>query len=167
MIALAIIVVILTYSQLWDPVNGCPNWACKKDVIIHLKHRVKYNDRLLACRYQPQPEDPCPCYNTEEDGADCLIIVDAAFGWCFRGECYGYYDYHSLKKAHGVNYNIPCKIPQDYTNFVSGASFGCKYTCKTKPHGLVNQPDGTYCWDPRNASSGHCKGGFCTKVHYS
>ncbi|XP_064459957.1 uncharacterized protein LOC135370169 isoform X3 [Ornithodoros turicata] len=73
MIALGIIVVVLTYSQLWDPVEcGCIYSACGAGVTNNLQARIKYNDRFLACSYQPQPDERCPCYNIEENGAPCL-----------------------------------------------------------------------------------------------
>uniref|UniRef100_A0A2R5LAU2 Putative salivary secreted protein n=1 Tax=Ornithodoros turicata TaxID=34597 RepID=A0A2R5LAU2_9ACAR len=103
MIALAIIVVVLTCSQQWDPVNGCSYPACRADAINNLKDRIKYKNRFLACSYQPEPDSSCPCYNTEENGALCWGII-----WNYGCK------YYCLNKPHNVVHHpdgAPCMIP--------------------------------------------------------
>ncbi|XP_064459942.1 uncharacterized protein LOC135370169 isoform X1 [Ornithodoros turicata] len=165
MIALGIIVVVLTYSQLWDPVEcGCIYSACGAGVTNNLQARIKYNDRFLACSYQPQPDERCPCYNIEENGAPCLAMVNSFEGRCFRGECYDNLRYLVIRYGQRLNYSVPCPVPSDYMYHMHGETrwnFGCKYNCLNKPHNEVSHPDDSHCLVPSQASPGICDKGYC------
>ncbi|XP_064464148.1 uncharacterized protein LOC135375359 isoform X1 [Ornithodoros turicata] len=115
MIAPTVIVVILTYSQLWDPVEcGCSYSACGAGVTVNLKERIKYNDRFLDCSYYPDPEASCPCRGAEEDGANCWRMLRAQEGKCFRGVCYNQQRYESLTTGQRLNTTVPCPAALDY-----------------------------------------------------
>ncbi|XP_064462963.1 uncharacterized protein LOC135373835 isoform X1 [Ornithodoros turicata] len=91
MIALTIIVVILTYSQLWDPVNACVKWGCTEDEIAYLEERIQYDGRYLTCSFFPKPGRDCPCWEEEKEGTEC---------WDKRG-AYGC-QYYCKKRPHDI-----------------------------------------------------------------
>ncbi|XP_064462964.1 uncharacterized protein LOC135373835 isoform X2 [Ornithodoros turicata] len=99
MIALTIIVVILTYSQLWDPVNACVKWGCTEDEIAYLEERIQYDGRYLTCSFFPKPGRDCPCWEEEKEGTECWDMTDAEDGRCFRGVCYNKDTYGSVIKG--------------------------------------------------------------------
>ncbi|XP_064459499.1 uncharacterized protein LOC135369854 isoform X2 [Ornithodoros turicata] len=141
MIALAIIVVVLTHPQLWDPVEcGCSYPACGAGVTNNLKEKITHGHRVLSCKYQPEPDQSCPCYNTETDGTSCMAMGYSEKGACFRGECLDSTNYHSRKRGQQMNYNQPCPVPSDYM------------------YGTVVIP-----W---KAPAGYCKQGYCEKINY-
>ncbi|XP_064464767.1 uncharacterized protein LOC135376111 [Ornithodoros turicata] len=168
MIALAIILVILTYSQLWDPVEcGCSYPQCGSAIRDTLKTRIKHNGRLMTCSYLPEPYYYCPCHRIEDDRAPCWFMNDARAGQCFKGECYDRLDYESAKKGQRLNTNLPCEVPSDYMYEKRRGTqwpYGCKYYCRSSPHLIVNHPDGSHCLNPTTAPPGKCHNGYCKKI---
>uniref|UniRef100_A0A2R5LAY3 Putative salivary secreted protein n=1 Tax=Ornithodoros turicata TaxID=34597 RepID=A0A2R5LAY3_9ACAR len=157
-----IIVFALLAALLGDPVNGCVKYACTEDEKILLTDRIKYNGRLLTCSYFAKPGRDCPCWLTENNGDQCWDMGRAEDGKCFRGECYNKQTYNSLTKDQRLKTAAPCGGAHDYL-FNSRGAFGCQYYCKTKPHRIVNRPDGHQCLNPATAYPGGCYGGNCHK----
>ncbi|XP_064464395.1 uncharacterized protein LOC135375660 isoform X2 [Ornithodoros turicata] len=133
MIALTIIVVILTHSQLWDPVNACIKYGCTEDEINFLEKRIEYEDRLLTCSFFRKPGRDCPCWDTETRGSQCWDMTDARDGRCFNGRCYDRRTYESMERSQRVNKAVRCPAAHDYL------------------------------FDPRTARAGGCYGGYCHK----
>ncbi|XP_064461324.1 uncharacterized protein LOC135371193 [Ornithodoros turicata] len=105
----------------------------------------------------------CRCWNTEEEGAPCLVMTDAPLGKCFRGECYNLLSYDSLTKGQQQNPGWQCTKASDYLLW-AGKVFGCKYHCDSKPYHIVNRPDGHFCLVPSEAPPGICKGDSCKRI---